>query len=199
MTAMSIKLSENDTASTGWPDERLVESLRRGTQSAGDELVRRYHEPLLRFLGRMVGSDTLAEELLQQTWLSALEHLDQFRPNEGGPGFKAWLFRIATNKVNDLWRSRGREKTAHEGLRLVRDIETHDASVPTTREEDIERLRLAIEQLPEAQRQVVVMRYFGDLKFVEIAEALGCPLNTALGRMHKAMLKLKTLMNDEPR
>ena len=59
-----------------------------------------------------------------------------------------------------------------------------------------EKLKAAIDQLPEAQRQVLLLRYYSNLKFVEIAEMLGCPLNTALGRMHKAMLKLKQLMEE---
>ena len=59
-----------------------------------------------------------------------------------------------------------------------------------------EKLKWAIGQLPELQRQVLMLRYYSNLKFVEIAEVLGCPLNTALGRMHKAMLKLKDLMEE---
>ena len=52
----------------------------------------------------------------------------------------------------------------------------------------------AIEKLPENQRQVLMLRFYSEMKFTEIAEMLGCPLNTALGRMHKAMLRLKELM-----
>ena len=62
--------------------------------------------------------------------------------------------------------------------------------------EQEQKLKWAIEKVPEAQRQVLMLRYYSGLKFVEIAEMLGCPLNTALGRMHKAMLKLKELMAD---
>ena len=54
--------------------------------------------------------------------------------------------------------------------------------------------RDAISRLPEAQRQVLMLRYYSGLKFIEIAEMIGCPLNTALGRMHKAMIKLKEMM-----
>ena len=57
------------------------------------------------------------------------------------------------------------------------------------------RLRAAIDQLPENQKQIVLLRYYSNMKFVEIASMLGCPLNTALGRMHKAMKKLRTLMD----
>ena len=57
------------------------------------------------------------------------------------------------------------------------------------------KLLQAIQQLPENQRQVLMLRYYSGLKFIEIADVLGCPLNTALGRMHKAMLKLKKMMD----
>lgn len=179
-------------------DEQLVARLRGGDQAAGEVLVRRYHEPLVRYLNRQAGSANLAEELLQQTWLSVFEHLDQFKYDEqGGMGFKAWVFRIATNKAHDLWRSKGREKTAYEGLKLVTDDELPDASHRLVGSEQDERVRQAIDQLPEPQRQVVLLRYYSDMKFVEIAEMLGCPLNTALGRMHKAMLKLKKLIETD--
>jgi RNA polymerase sigma-70 factor (ECF subfamily) len=62
--------------------------------------------------------------------------------------------------------------------------------------EQEQKLKRAIQQLPDAQKQVLMLRYYSNLKFIEIADMLGCPLNTALGRMHKAMLKLKDLMAD---
>ena len=179
-------------------DEQLVVELRRGNGSAGEVLVRRYHEPLLRYLTRQAGSATAAEELLQQTWLSVLEHLDQFKYDEqGGMGFKAWLYRIATNKAHDQWRSRGRERNAYDGLRLVTEDQMPDASHRLSGREQDDRLRWAIDQLPDVQRQVVLLRYYSEMKFVDIAAMLGCPLNTALGRMHKAAIKLRKLM--EPR
>ena len=177
--------------------------------AAGDTLVARYHAPLMRYLQRLVGAEA-AEELHQQTWLSVLDHADRFDPalagttGPGGPdggatgsGFKAWLFRIATNKANDLWRSRGREKAAKEGLKLVTDETLPDAGHRLEGTERDEKLRKAIDKLPENQKQVLMLRYYSNLKFVEIAEMLGCPLNTALGRMHKAILKLRQVMGEE--
>jgi RNA polymerase sigma factor (sigma-70 family) len=98
-------------------DEILVERLRSGQATAGEELVRRYCRPLLRYLQNLVRSDQLAEELLQQTWVSVLDHVDRF--DSGGGGFKAWVYRIATNKANDHWRFRSREKTAREAMQLA--------------------------------------------------------------------------------
>ena len=177
-------------------DEELLRKLRGGDSSAGETLARRYYPSLMRYLVRVAGSNHVAEELLQQTWLSVLEHIDKFDATSSSGGFKAWLFRIATNKANDTWRSRGREKVAKAGLKLVTDEEGPDASQRMQGSEQEEKLRRAIGQLPENQRQVLLLRYYSEMKFVEIADMLGCPLNTALGRMHKAMLKLKELMGE---
>ena len=177
-------------------DAALAARLRAGESAAGETLVRRYYPALIRYLQRLVGSEQVAEEMHQRTWLSVLEHIDRFDPSHCAGGFKAWLFRIATNKANDHWRSAGREKSAKEGLRLVAEEELPAASHRMEGTEQEVRLRRAIEKLPEAQKQVLMLRYYSGLKFVEIAEMLGCPLNTALGRMHKAMIKLKELMAD---
>jgi len=173
-------------------DETLMRRLQDGDSTAGDVLVARHLQPLLRYLQRLAGNQ--AEELLQQTWLSVLDHADKFDPKTSGGGFKAWLFRIATNKVNDHWRSRGRERNAKDGLRLVTEFEAPHAAFRLEGTEQQVKLVRAIEQLPESQKQVLMLRYYSGMKFVDIAQLLGCPLNTALGRVHKAMLKLKELM-----
>lgn len=195
MSVMSLRLAQTDLPPVA-TDELLVQRLRDGDMAGGEELVRRYQQPLGRYLRRLAGNEQLAEELLQQTWLSVLEHLGRFDPTIGSGGFKAWLFRIATNKANDHWRSNGRERAAKSGLRLVIDGESPHAGHAAEGSEQAEKLKRAIEQLPEAQREVLLLRYYADMKFIEIAEMLGCPLNTALGRMHKAMLKLKDLMTE---
>jgi RNA polymerase sigma-70 factor, ECF subfamily len=156
----------------------------------------------LRYLQRLVGDD-LAEELHQQTWLSVLDNIDKFDPaaagasgQAGGSAFKAWLFRIATNKANDLWRSRGRERAAKEGLRLVTDESAPWAGERAQGDEMSQKLLRAIDRLPESQKQILALRYYSNMKFVDIAKLLGCPLNTALGRVHKAMIKLRQLMEE---
>jgi RNA polymerase sigma-70 factor (ECF subfamily) len=193
-TPVSAVKQQQPPAVSGPSDESLVLRLRKGETAAGEVLVERYYQPLMRYLQRLAGNDHVAEELHQQTWLSVLDHLDRFDPSSTSGGFKAWLFRIATNKANDLWRSRGRERAAKEGLKLVTDEEAPAAGQRIEGSEQEQKLRQAIEQLPESQRQVLLLRYYSGMKFVDIAEMLGCPLNTALGRMHKAMLKLKQLM-----
>ena len=191
---MAVQVA-HESGSPAVTDEALLQRFRDGDAAAGEALVKRYCQPLLRYLQRVAG-EQVAEELHQQTWLSVLDHVDKFDPGSGGGGFKAWLFRIATNKANDLWRSRGREKVAKEGLRLVADEEVPAASLRLEGSEQDQKLQRSIAQLPENQRQVLMLRYYSNLKFVEIAKVLGCPLNTALGRAHKALLKLRELMDE---
>src|SRR6185503_9852167 len=122
---MNLSLASSSTPEVqGESDESLVRRLRGGETAAGETLVKRYHQSLMRYLQRLTRSDHVAEELHQQTWLSVLDHLDRFDAGASSGGFKAWLFRIATNKANDLWRSRGRERAAKEGLKLVTDEES---------------------------------------------------------------------------
>jgi len=172
-------------------DEVLVSRLCAGDTAAGDLLVRRYAKTLLGYLHRLTGNAALAEDLHQQTWVSVLENLDRFDFKSSTSGFRPWLFRIATNKVSDQWRSQARKRKVHDTLRISGEIEAEDASVPMQLSEDIQRLEQAIQELPEPQRQVVCMRFYSKMKFADIAAALGCPLNTALGRMHKALAKLR--------
>src|SRR5215203_3509790 len=195
---MSVTATLSTTVPAAAPaepsDEELLTLLRDGSASAGEVLVKRHCQPLLRYLHRLVGSDHLAEELHQQTWVSVMDHLERFDKSSASGGFKAWLFRIATNKANDHWRSNGRDKAAKQTLRLVAEKHAPDAAHRMEGTEQEIKLREAIARLPENQRQVLMLRYYSELKFVEIAEMLGCPLNTALGRMHKAINRLKELM-----
>ena len=156
-------VADDRPAALSITDEGLLERIRSGDPTAGDALVGRYAEPLLRYLRRLVGDD-LAEELHQQTWLSVLDNLHRFDPQAVGAGgtaaspFKAWLFRIATNKANDLWRSRGRERAAKEGLRLTAESTAPWAGAKAVGEESAGRLLPAIEQLPPSQTQVHARR-----------------------------------------
>src|SRR3954471_5061511 len=143
-TPASAVKKQEPPAVQGPSDESLVHRLRDGENAAGEVLVERYYQPLMRYLQRLAANDHVAEELHQQTWLSVLDHLDRFDAGAGGGGFKAWLFRIATNKANDLWRSRGREKVAKEGLKLVTEEESPEASYRMEAGDQEQKLRRAI-------------------------------------------------------
>jgi RNA polymerase sigma-70 factor (ECF subfamily) len=171
-------------------DELLVNRLQGGDVAAGEVLVKRHTGPLRRYLHRLAGTGA-AEELHQQTWLSVLDHLDRFVATATTGSFRGWLFRIAGNKVKDHWRSASREKCAKEGFGRIRDEWAPGAEADLEVAEAHERLRRALEALPEGQRHVLMLRYYADMKFLDIAAILECPLNTALTRAHKGLIKLR--------
>jgi RNA polymerase sigma-70 factor (ECF subfamily) len=178
-------------------DESLVLRLRAGDVAAGEALVARHYLPLMRYLQRIAGPRA-AEDLHQQTWVSVLAHVDRFVAAPDTSSFRGWLFRIASNKTKDHWRSARREKAAKEGVSRIVEIESPWAGSRADGAEQQDKLRRAIEQLPQAQRDVLMMRYYGNFKFVEIAEILGCPVNTALTRAHKGLIRLREAMGQEP-
>jgi RNA polymerase sigma-70 factor, ECF subfamily len=197
-----IEVMSMETAKSVMPpddepgDDALIERIRRGDLEQADRLIMRHQPMLMRYLKRICGRDQIAEEIHQHAWLKVIENIGKFDGGGKSGGFKPWLFRIATNLVNDHWRSRGRENNARAGMRMMAELDAPAADYRLMMGEEEEKLRWAISRLPEAQRQVLTLRYYGNLKFVEIAQLLGCPLNTALGRMHKAMLKLRELMEN---
>lgn len=170
----------------------------RGDATAGDALVGRYYSPLMGFLHRIAGSRA-AKDLHQQTWLSVLAHAGRFVAHGSAGSFRGWLFRIAANKTKDHWRSAGREKAAKDGYaRMTVGGESPWAGHAADGAEQVDRLRRAIHDLPGGQREVLLLRYYSNMKFADIAAVLGCPLNTALTRSHKALLKLREALAREP-
>ena len=185
-------------AAEGLSDEALLDRLSRGDVGAGEKLVARHYAPLMRYLQRTAGPRA-AEDLLQQTWLSVLTHADRFVADAGSGSFRGWLFRIATNKTKDHWRSAGREKAAKDGYARVTEGAAPWAGHAADGAEQCQKLRKAIEQLPQGQREVLLLRYYANMKFSDIADVLGCPVNTALTRAHKGLLKLRDAMAHDPR
>jgi len=148
---------------------------------------------------RLVGRPDVAEDLMQETMLRAYRSFDTYRP-EGK--FRAWIFRIAVNLARDWIRRRRREPSTSieaEGDPLGRGTPAAHLP-PDARMDRGERARLveqAMARLPEADRQILLMRYYGELPFKDIARATGEPLGTVLARAHRALAKLGNLIPED--
>jgi len=176
--------------------EDLVRGLKERRPGAFEQLVRDYGDRIYRFAKRMVGPSA-AEDVAQEVFLRVHRSIGTYRP---GGRFESWLFTIANNICVDLARRRRPEVRSAplEGPGREGRI---PSAVPGPLEilEDEERRRLLLEavgRLPLEQKQVFLLREEGGLSFREIAEATGCPLNTALGRMHYAMENLRRAMRN---
>ncbi len=152
-------------------DERTLMDIER--------LVAEHHQAVYRYAYRLAGSVPDAEDLTQQTFLIAQQKLDQLRNVESAKG---WLFAILRNS---FLKDRQRQRPVSEAT-LQLDIDSIPAEIPDEVEIDSERLQEAINELPENFRVVLVMFYFEECSYREIAESLGLPIGTVMSRLARA-------------
>ncbi len=184
-------------------DESLVAAHLRGDPAAFRELVRRYGDGVLGYLFRMTGSRDQAEDLFQETFKRVHEKAHTYR----GGSFKSWLFTIATRVTIDTARRRKRVAV----LSLNRDADCEDDPAPletlvdqdapdpvdeAVREEQKEQVRRAIESLPVGQRAALVLAYYQQLSYQEVAETLGCSVGSVKTQMSRALAKLARRLPD---
>ena len=167
--------------------ETWAERAGQGDRAAMARLYDALSPRVFGFLRGLTGEPTQAEDLLQQTFLIAMERLGRRKRGD----VRAWLFTIAHNLAIDRLRKQRRMSGAE-----VPD-EADPAPLPAgiaAAGEMAEQVRREVAKLPESQREVILLRYYSEMSFKQIAEQLGCPLNTALTRAHYGLKKLREAM-----
>lgn len=175
-------------------DKELLEAHLGGKADAFAALSERYARDLYGFLFRFVGDPVIAEDLVQETFLQihlAAQSFDFSRP------FKPWLYTIAANKARDFLRSRTRRQERSldapggedEASAMADSIESIDPSAADQFDsaETQERVRILIEKMPEHLRLILMLGYYQQLPYTEIAEILGIPVGTVKSRLHSAI------------
>lgn len=181
-------------------DMELVADYRdNGNTRAFEALFARHSKQLIAFLKYLTGNMSEAEEVFQEAWMKVVKKIDAFK----GGSFRAWITTVARNCYLDRVRKSKPQISLNaedeEGRQLVDSLPDTSCTDPFAnmgREATAERIRAAVSALPEAQREVFLMRTEQEMSFAEIAETLSIPLNTALGRMHYAVSKLRKELAD---
>ncbi len=177
-------------------DEQLLASHLKGDRQAFAELVERYKRDLYNFLYRFLGNASAADDVFQEAFIQVFQSASRF---EQGRTFRPWLFTIAANKARDYLRSKARKQTV--SLQATIDPSSPDGAPyldlmgstetgPTEHLEQEElqhRIQNAIQLLPENLREVIVMAYFSQMPYKQIAETLNVPLGTVKSRLHTAV------------
>lgn len=175
-------------------DSELVSEYRNGSDRAFEILLKRHKSKVYSSLYLIVKDRDVAEDLLQDVFIKAVEHIRQGRYNEEGK-FIQWIGRMAHNLAIDYFRRNKRYPfvVLEEGLQVYNSLSFAEESVEEVRikNETNSNLRVLIQNLPENQRDVLLMRHYADMSFQEIAETTGVSINTALGRMRYALINLK--------
>jgi RNA polymerase sigma-70 factor (ECF subfamily) len=170
-------------------DGELLNRFRAGDPAALDALFARYEAPVFRFLFGVLKDHHAAEDALQETFVQALRKADAV----AGDSFRGWLFTVAYRQAVLVKRKAKRLPAQANPLALLELVGDDGADRAATAADEAVRVRALLDLLPAAQRAVIVARVFDGQTFREVAAALGCPLNTALARMHDGLKKLRQL------
>ncbi|HNS19068.1 MAG TPA: sigma-70 family RNA polymerase sigma factor [Sedimentisphaerales bacterium] len=188
----------------GYSDENLIAAHLKGDPTAFRELVRRYGDGVLGYLCHMTGNRDQAEDLFQETFKRVHEKAHTFR----GEGFKSWLFTIATRVTIDGARRRKRrvavsldqdsdcEESTGSQLATVADENAASPPDELLRQEQKEQVRKAVESLPTGQRATLILAYYQQLSYREVAEALGCSVGAVKTQMSRALATLAQRLPD---
>ncbi|WP_158238404.1 MULTISPECIES: RNA polymerase sigma factor [Luteimonas] len=186
----------NEIASQQEPpsDASLMLAYAAGDAAAFETLYRRHRDRLYRFLLRQVRSQALADELFQDIWQRVVTARADWRPDAL---FTTWLYRIAHNRLTDHWRAARHRPAAPDDA----DQRTERIADPDTPERHLSAfeqrrlVQLALEELPDDQREVVILRLEQELTLEEIGEMTGVGRETVKSRLRYAMDKLRARLN----
>jgi RNA polymerase sigma-70 factor (ECF subfamily) len=184
-------------------DESLMLRYRDGDVRAFELIVHRHRKAIYNFILRFVRDNAQAEDVLQETFLRVIKGADAY---EKQAKLTTWLYTIARNLCVDASR-RGKHRKAasldapvgdEDGAALIEFVAGSDAGADrkAISRQLGQRLRQAIESLPDDQREIFLLREVSDLQFNEIAQIVGCPENTVKSRMRYALEKLREALED---
>jgi RNA polymerase sigma-70 factor (ECF subfamily) len=178
-------------------DRDLVAAAARGDVAAFEKLVQRHQTRLVGYLRGLTNTESDAEDLAQEAFLRAYRSLKGFR---GTSSFRTWLYQIATNAFRN-WLEKRRNQAPVNAGSIDAPPPGMDEAVEPMGEENPEAQRLqrdaidrALAQLPEDQREAVLLRDVEGFEYREIAEQLGVPLGTVESRIFRGRTKLKELL-----
>ena len=178
-------------------DEATVEAARAGSRLARSKLLRALQDPWYRMCLGLLGNTELARDATQETAVRFLRQISGFR---GDSRVRTWSLGIALNVIREMKRRRTRDPTGWvdggDGVAAVESRTPTDGAVPTPyidaeQAEQRERLQAVLGDLPERQREAIVLRFFEDLSVEETAAAMGCAAGTVKATVHQALRSLR--------
>jgi len=167
-------------------EESLVRRAQHRDQEAFAQLYEEHFDKIYRYVTFKIGNETEAEDMTQQVFLNALKSISSFKWK--GIPFSAWLFRIAHNQVVDYLKSK--KRTA---VPLDESLASNDNNPQLIVEQklDIEQVLAATKQLTEAQREVISLRFAGELPIAQVAKTMGKSQGAVKALQHSAIVALR--------
>lgn len=166
----------------GESDEILMQKFKNGDEAAFMEIIERYQQKIFNYFLRQLHDYTLSEDLTQDVFIRVDKYGQSFDCKRL---FKPWLYKIALNLLRKEMRYR--VAASHADKEIIEDLQTYiyiDYEL-------VNAVKRAMDQLPPAQREVVILKQYQGLTFTEIAQTIGCPESTVKSRLYQAFAKLR--------
>lgn len=181
-------------------DEDLIELYLAGNAACMDTLINRHKEKIFTAIQLVVNDRYISEDIFQEAFLRVIHTLQKGKYEESGK-FLPWVIRIARNLAMDYFRITKRMPTISssdsDDIFSNMNFSDRNSEDKEIKNETQKGLRELIKQLPPDQKEVLILRHYGDLSFKEIADIMGCSVNTCLGRMRYALMNLKKLIEQK--
>jgi RNA polymerase sigma-70 factor (ECF subfamily) len=181
-------------------DHRLIADCLKGRTSAFGEIVRRYQERLFNTVYRLVDNAEDAQDVVQETFLSAYQSLDSFK---GDSLFFTWLYRIAMNTAISLKRKQrvalsiDAHRAGDNNHEPLDGSEYSQPGLALEKAEQERRIQEALNRLSPEHRTVLVLKDMDGMKYESMAEVLQVPIGTIRSRLHRARLELRDILQTE--
>ncbi len=182
-------------------DFELVNQFIAGDESSIEVLINRHKSRVYTYILLIVKDKQLAEDIFQDTFIKVIKSLQKGKYQEKGI-FVSWVVRIAHNLIIDYYRKEKNLKTFSNDDKEVDIFNSQRFTDGNIEDELIQSqisrdLRKLIDELPDDQKEVILLRHYGELSFKEIAEQTGVSINTALGRMRYALINLRKIIKQK--
>jgi len=182
-------------------DQDLVQAYIKGDQSAIETLINRHRSKVFTYILLTIKNQQLAEDLFQETFIKVIQSLRGGKYKDNGR-FLSWVIRIAHNLIIDHFRKEKQMNSVSNDDTEVDLFNSKKLSDKNIEEEIVNsqiqaELRSLINELPDDQREVVLLRHYGELSFKEIADQTDVSINTALVRMRYALINLRKLIKQK--
>jgi len=179
------------------PDSELISMYLTGNENALSCIVHKHKNRLFNFIYSKVSDRDVAEDIFQDTFIKVIKTLKKGLYNEEGK-FLPWIMRIAHNLVIDYFRKKNRiptykNKDEFDIFQFVFD-KTNNIEKTIINDQIVSDIQKIILELPDDQKEVLMMRFYREMSFKEISESTGVSINTALGRMRYALINLRKVI-----
>jgi len=181
-------------------DYELAKLYENGNDNAFDELLQRHQNYVYSYILFLVKEEERADDIFQETFTRAIIAIRSHKYQTTGK-FSAWLIRIAHNLIIDSSRETESGKLIiQENFtpNILNDIRLSEGAIETNiiEQQKSDQIRMMLDYLPAVQREVIILRFYEDLSFKEIAEKTGVSINTSLGRMRYALINLRKMIQE---